>query len=167
MKKVREDVNYKIQELRQDIEKEIANVRTEFACLIKKVDIICDVVPRFAKLYESMSPQIAQLSTTENKNFMEVFTMLKELKTLSSTLASSSLLSYEDLINKFSKFEALLVQQPTPLSRISTLLPTTDAPPASPGVQGEKGKSKVRRLEAKMRKWWERCFLLRSQHQNQ
>ncbi|CAI9302133.1 unnamed protein product [Lactuca saligna] len=164
VKKVREDVNYILQELRQDMEKEIAIVRTDFASLNQKVEIICDAVTKFVKLYESLSPQIAQLSTTENKNFMEAFTMLKELKTLFSTPASSSLLSSEDLIQKFSKLEALLLQQLAPLSRISNLLPTMDAPPASTGVQGEKGKSKVRRLEAKMRKWWERCFLLRSQH---
>lgn len=102
-------MNVKLQELRQDMEKEIANVRTEFASLNQKVDIICDVVTKFAKLYESLSLQIAQLSTTENKNFMEVFTMLKELKTLSSTSASSSLLSSKDLIQKFSKFKALLL----------------------------------------------------------
>ena len=33
VKKVREDVNFKLQELRQDMEKEIAIVRTEFASL--------------------------------------------------------------------------------------------------------------------------------------
>ncbi|CAI9285485.1 unnamed protein product [Lactuca saligna] len=139
VKKVREDVNYKLQELRQDMEKEIANVRTEFASLNQKVDIICDAVTKFAKLYKSLSPQISQLSSTENKNFMEVFTLLKELKTLSSTPASSSLLSSEDLIKTFSQFESLLLQQLTPLSRISSLLPTMDAPLASTGVQaGEK-----------------------------
>ncbi|CAI9297485.1 unnamed protein product [Lactuca saligna] len=135
VKKVRENVNYKLQELRQDMKKEISNVRTEFASLNQKVDIICDAVTKFAKLYESLSPHIAQISTTENKNFMEVSTILKELKTLSSMPALSSLLSSEDLIQKFSKFEALLLQQFAPLSRISSLLPTTDAPPASTGEQ--------------------------------
>ncbi|CAI9273156.1 unnamed protein product [Lactuca saligna] len=120
VKKVREDVNYKLQELRQDMEKEIPNVRTEFASLNQKVDIICDAVTNFTKLYESLSPQIAQLSTTENKNLMKVFMLLKELKTLSSAPASSSLLSYEDLIKKFSQFKALLLQQLAPLSRISS-----------------------------------------------
>ncbi|CAI9303188.1 unnamed protein product [Lactuca saligna] len=104
------------------MEKEIAVVRTEFASLNQKVDIICDVVTKFAKLYESLSPQIYQLSTTENKNFMEVFALLKELKAISSKPASSSQLSSEDLIKNFSQFEAIFLQQLAPLSCISSLL---------------------------------------------
>ncbi|CAI9277935.1 unnamed protein product [Lactuca saligna] len=73
VKKVQEDANYKLQELRQDMEKEIANVRTEFASLNQKVDIMCDPVTKFAKLYESLSPQITQISITENKNFIRYF----------------------------------------------------------------------------------------------
>ncbi|CAI9280861.1 unnamed protein product [Lactuca saligna] len=88
VKKVRKDVNFKPQELRQDVEKEIAVVHTKFASLQQKVDIICDAFIKFSKLYESLSAQIAQLSTTENKNFYEVFTLL----------ALSSPLSSEDFI---------------------------------------------------------------------
>ncbi|CAI9277185.1 unnamed protein product [Lactuca saligna] len=117
-----------------------------FHSLNQKVDIICDVVTKFAKFYESLSPQITQLSTTENKNSMEVFSMLKELKALSFAPNSSSLLSSEDLINKFSKFEGLLLQQLDLLSRISSLLPTIDAPPGSTGVQG--GEKKVEGTKA-------------------
>ncbi|CAI9282452.1 unnamed protein product [Lactuca saligna] len=72
-------------------------------------------VTKFARLYESLSPQITQLSTNDNKNFMEVFELLKELKSLSSK-PTVSLLSSEDLIQKFSKFEELLVQHLAPLS---------------------------------------------------
>ncbi|CAI9293889.1 unnamed protein product [Lactuca saligna] len=120
VKKVREEVNFKIQELCEDMEKEISVVRTEFESINKKVDIICEAVAKFSKLYESLSPQITQLSTTDNKNFMEVFKLLKELKSLSSKPALS-ILSSEDLIQKFSKFEELLVQKLAPLSRISSL----------------------------------------------
>ncbi|CAI9263591.1 unnamed protein product [Lactuca saligna] len=59
VKKVHEDVNFKIQELRQNMDKEIACVRTKYASLIQKVEIICDVVTKFAKLYESLSPQVS------------------------------------------------------------------------------------------------------------
>ncbi|CAI9286377.1 unnamed protein product [Lactuca saligna] len=50
VKKLREDVNLKLQELRDDM------------------------------LYESLSPQITQLSTTDNQQFGEVIAMLKDLK---------------------------------------------------------------------------------------
>ncbi|KAL7592159.1 hypothetical protein Lser_V15G33908 [Lactuca serriola] len=76
------------------------------------------------------------VSTNENKNFMEVFTLLTELKALSSKPTSISQLSSEDLIKKFSQFKALLLQQLAPLSHISSLLPTTNAPPVSTGMQG-------------------------------
>ncbi|CAI9282731.1 unnamed protein product [Lactuca saligna] len=93
----------------QDMEKEIYVVQTEFDSINKKVDIICEAVTKFAKLYESLSPLISQLSTNNNnKNFMEVFTLLKEHKSLSSK-STASMLSSEDLIHKFSKFEELLI----------------------------------------------------------
>ena len=77
-----------------------------------------------------------QLSTTENHNFMEGLSLLKELKALSSKPDSISTLSSEDLHKKFSQFKALILQQLAPISRIFSLLPTTYAPPASTGVQG-------------------------------
>ncbi|CAI9265949.1 unnamed protein product [Lactuca saligna] len=128
VKKVCEDVNLKIQELHQYMDKEIACVRTDYASLNQKVDIIFDAVTKFAKLYESWSPQLSQLSTTKNKNFMEVITLLKELKELSTKPVSSSQLSSDFLLQKFSQFEDILLKQLAPLSRISILFPTTDAP---------------------------------------
>ncbi|CAI9277099.1 unnamed protein product [Lactuca saligna] len=49
-----------------------------------------------------------KLSTNDNKKFMEVFTLLKELKSLSSK-STASVLSSKDLIQKFSKFKELLI----------------------------------------------------------
>ncbi|CAI9266778.1 unnamed protein product [Lactuca saligna] len=56
----------------------------------------------FVNIYDmdanvTMGEDASHTGDNENKNFMEVFTLLKELKTLSSTPASSSLLSSEDL----------------------------------------------------------------------
>ncbi|CAI9286980.1 unnamed protein product [Lactuca saligna] len=73
--------DHMLMELREDMEKEISVVRTEIDSINKKGDIICDVVMKFGKLYESLSPEITQLSTNDNKNFLEVFELLKELKT--------------------------------------------------------------------------------------
>ncbi|CAI9271632.1 unnamed protein product [Lactuca saligna] len=61
----------------------------------------------FAKLYENMSPQLSQLSTNDNKNFMEVFALLKELKSLSSK-STASMLSSEDLIQNLLSLKSYL-----------------------------------------------------------
>ncbi|CAI9289793.1 unnamed protein product [Lactuca saligna] len=44
VKKVREDVNLKLQELRDDMVREVTVVQNDYATLHKKVDIICDAV---------------------------------------------------------------------------------------------------------------------------
>ncbi|CAI9269923.1 unnamed protein product [Lactuca saligna] len=101
VKKVREDVNFKLQELCQYMDKEIACVRTAYASLNQKVDIICDAMMIFSKLYESLSPQLSQLYTTERKIFMEVITLLMGIKELSTKLVSSSQLSSDFLLQIF------------------------------------------------------------------
>lgn len=93
VKKVREDVNMQIRELREDMSKEIANVQLDYASFKQKVNIICDVFTKYFKLYEHLSPQIAQLSTIDNQSFVEDITLLKELKDLTVMPASSSLIS--------------------------------------------------------------------------
>ncbi|CAI9281897.1 unnamed protein product [Lactuca saligna] len=66
VKKVREDVNLKLQELQNDMVREVIVVQNNYATLHKKFDIICDAITKYVTLYESLSPQITQLSTTEN-----------------------------------------------------------------------------------------------------
>ncbi|CAH1436028.1 unnamed protein product [Lactuca virosa] len=51
VKKVREDVNKQIHELREEMQKEVAAVHHDNASVNQKVDIICDAVTRFVKLY--------------------------------------------------------------------------------------------------------------------
>ncbi|CAH1427604.1 unnamed protein product [Lactuca virosa] len=46
VKKVREDVNLQIRELREDMQKELASVQQDFASLGQKIDIICDAVTK-------------------------------------------------------------------------------------------------------------------------
>ncbi|CAI9303286.1 unnamed protein product [Lactuca saligna] len=55
VKKVREDVNLKIQELHKDMNKEILSVQHDYARLHQKVSIICDAVTKFIKMYEGLS----------------------------------------------------------------------------------------------------------------
>ncbi|CAI9261474.1 unnamed protein product [Lactuca saligna] len=124
IKKVRDDVNLKIQELHEQMNKEIIYVQHDYASLHQKVDIICDVVTKFVKMYEGLSPQIAQISKSEAENFEGVMKLLKELKEISTK-----------------QFEAILNKKLAPLLRISSLLPATTAPPVFTGVQGGKRKS--------------------------
>ncbi|CAI9289389.1 unnamed protein product [Lactuca saligna] len=56
VKMVKEDVNLKIQELHEEMNKEIVSVQYDYASLRQKVDIICDAVTKFVKMYEGLSP---------------------------------------------------------------------------------------------------------------
>ncbi|CAI9261149.1 unnamed protein product [Lactuca saligna] len=54
VKKVREDVNLKIQELHEEMNKEIIFVQHDYASLHQKVDIICDAVTKFVKMSDEV-----------------------------------------------------------------------------------------------------------------
>ncbi|CAI9294418.1 unnamed protein product [Lactuca saligna] len=137
VKKVREDVNMKIRELREDMQREVQSVQQDYASINKKVDIICEAVTKYVKLYESMSPQLTHLSKLEKKNFGELIVFLKELKQLSVKPVSTWIITPKFLSDKFIQFEAILHKQLSPLTRISSILPTVlDAPPSFAWVQG-------------------------------
>ncbi|CAI9290611.1 unnamed protein product [Lactuca saligna] len=101
VKRVREDVNFKLQELREDMAKEIEVVKRDYASLNQQVDSIVEVVTKFVKLYEALSPNLTQLSTTESTSFAEINTQLNELKDLPSKSSSFSLITPEFLSQKF------------------------------------------------------------------
>ncbi|CAI9276980.1 unnamed protein product [Lactuca saligna] len=135
VKKVREDVNLKLQELCDDMVREVTVVHNDYATLHKKVDIICDAVTKYVTLCESLSPQISQLSTTINQKFGEAISMIKDSKDSVLKSATSLIITHEFLLQKFTQFEAIIHRQLAPLSTISNLLPTS-APPVRTGVQG-------------------------------
>lgn len=89
----------------------------------QKIDIICDAVTRFVKLFEIMSPQLTCLSEKDDKHFVEMIVLLQELKDLTVKPVPSSVITPEFLSQKFLQFEAILHQQLSPLTRISSLLP--------------------------------------------
>ncbi|CAI9304104.1 unnamed protein product [Lactuca saligna] len=55
--KVREDVNLKLQELRDYMSEEIVIAQQDYASLNQKVDIIAEVVTKFVKLYDTLGPK--------------------------------------------------------------------------------------------------------------
>ncbi|CAI9271738.1 unnamed protein product [Lactuca saligna] len=93
VKKVREDVNLQIEELREDMQKEVQVVQLDYASINQKVDIICNAVTRFVKLYETLNPQVINLYEQTAKHFDELVTLLKELKELLVKPISSSLIT--------------------------------------------------------------------------
>ncbi|CAI9286399.1 unnamed protein product [Lactuca saligna] len=101
VKKVREDGNLKLQDLRDDMVREVAVVQNDYATPHKKFDIICDVVTKYVTLCESLIPQITQLSTTDNQQFGEVISMLKDLKESVLKPTTSSIITPEFLSQKF------------------------------------------------------------------
>ncbi|CAI9288903.1 unnamed protein product [Lactuca saligna] len=72
VKKVREDVNLKIQELREDIGKEVSALQHDYSSLHQKFDIIADVVTKFVKLYESLVPKVAKTADTDVQSFANI-----------------------------------------------------------------------------------------------
>ncbi|CAI9283912.1 unnamed protein product [Lactuca saligna] len=62
VKKVREDVNLQIEELWEDMQKEVQVVQQDYAFINQKVNITCDAITRFVKLYETMNPQVINIS---------------------------------------------------------------------------------------------------------
>ncbi|CAI9285985.1 unnamed protein product [Lactuca saligna] len=72
VKKLREDVNLNLQELCDDMVRELTVFQNDYATLHNKVDIICDAVTKYVMLYKSLSPQITQLSTSDNQQLGEV-----------------------------------------------------------------------------------------------
>ncbi|CAI9269666.1 unnamed protein product [Lactuca saligna] len=136
VKKVREDVNMQIRELREEMTKEVQNIQQGYESADQKIDIICDAVVQCVKMFEQMNPQMISLSAKEEQNFGELVKQLKELQELSSK-SISPIVSQEFLFQKFTHFEAILHKHLPPLLRISSLLPNVSyALPTVTGVQG-------------------------------
>ena len=81
--------------------KEIEVVQRDYASLNQQVDIIADVVTKFVKLYEALSPQLTQLSTQESNSLAEITTHLNKLKALIEKSSSSPLITPMFLSQKF------------------------------------------------------------------
>lgn len=82
VKKVCEDVNFKLQELREDMGLEIAVLQQDYSSLHQKVDLIADVVTKFVKLYEALSPKVERMVVDDAQSFLNTNLLLVELKGL-------------------------------------------------------------------------------------
>ncbi|CAI9261907.1 unnamed protein product [Lactuca saligna] len=71
VKKVREDVNMQIRELRETMTKEVQHIQQGYESAHQKIDIICDAVVQCVQMFEQINPQMISLSATEEQHFGE------------------------------------------------------------------------------------------------
>ncbi|CAI9283581.1 unnamed protein product [Lactuca saligna] len=107
VKKVREDVNMQIHELRETMTKEVQHIQQGYESAHQKIDIICDAVVQCVKMFEQVNPQMISLSAKEEQHFAELVKLMKELQEISSKV-SSPIISQEFLCQNFIHFEAIL-----------------------------------------------------------
>lgn len=98
IKKVQEDVNLKIEELRQEMMKEIAKADQNYYNLHTKVDIITDAVTKLVEYHTSLN----------SKEFVHLQSVLAEVKEMISKLAipPTSTISQESISLLFSSLES-------------------------------------------------------------
>ncbi|CAI9282806.1 unnamed protein product [Lactuca saligna] len=129
VKKVREDVNLKLENLRVDMAKEVAAISHDFSTLYTKVDIIAFAVVNFFKWYKSLIPKVDKIAEIDLQNFSKVEDFLHNLKDLVSKIGlSSSLLTPESLAQRFDALESTLKAELAQLANLMNLIPTNASP---------------------------------------
>ncbi|CAI9295424.1 unnamed protein product [Lactuca saligna] len=104
VKTIRENVNLKIQELRDDMAKEFTALDHNYSTLHNKVDIIAGVVTKAVNWYNSLVPKFDKKVEVDVTGFGDIAKLVGELKDLISTFgsSSSSVFTTELLTQKFS-----------------------------------------------------------------
>ncbi|KAL7604851.1 hypothetical protein Lser_V15G19577 [Lactuca serriola] len=137
VKKVREDVNFKIHELKSDIEKELQAVNTRQEDLHKQV---VEILSQIHKL--NNTPVAADQNAATMEKFDILIKLVTELKSAVSQSSTSQIITPEYLSLKINTLEQVIQKALAPISNFSSLLPK-GAPPIFTGVQGgEKSRSK-------------------------
>ncbi|KAL7607644.1 hypothetical protein Lser_V15G16187 [Lactuca serriola] len=137
VKKVREDVNFKIQELKSDIEKDLQAVNTRQEDLHKQVVEILSQIHKLNNI-----PVAADQNVATMEKFDILIKLVTELKSAVSQSSTSQIITPEFLSLKINTLEQAIQKALAPISNFSSLLPK-GAPPVFTGVQGgEKSRSK-------------------------
>ncbi|CAI9275185.1 unnamed protein product [Lactuca saligna] len=139
VKKVREAVNIKLEELRVDMAKEVAVISHDFSTLHTKVDIIAVAVTNVMKWYQSLILKVDKIEELDTKSFSKIEDSFINLNDLVSKISSSSsLITPNSLSQKFAALESILKAELDPLANLLNLMSTT-APPIQTRVQGGEG----------------------------
>lgn len=72
VKKVREDVNFKIEEIRQEMKKEVVNVYQNYSTLHNKMYIVVDAVKKIAKFTSTLFIKVDLKSNNNSKEFVHL-----------------------------------------------------------------------------------------------
>lgn len=134
---IRENVNLKLQELNNDMVKEITVLTHNYSTLHMKVDIIADVVTQSIEWYNSFVPKFEKKVTVDATSFGDIVKLLGTLKDLMSKSRSStsSVFTPGFLTQNFSLLESIIHKELAPLVKLLPLMPT-GAPPIVTGMQG-------------------------------
>ncbi|KAL7602722.1 hypothetical protein Lser_V15G16687 [Lactuca serriola] len=137
VKKVREDVNFKIQELKSDLAKDLQAVNTRQEDLHKQV---VEILSQLHKLNNIPVADDQKVATMEK--FDLLIKLVTELKSAVSQSSTSQILTPKFLSLKINTLEQAIQKALAPISNFSSLLPK-GAPPVISGAQGgEKSRSK-------------------------
>ncbi|CAI9283126.1 unnamed protein product [Lactuca saligna] len=98
---VRENINLKVQELKEYMMKDIAALDHNYSTLHNKVDIIAGVVAKEVELYTSLGLKLDSKSEVDASSFGSVETLLEELKDIVSKVNNSKRIGSTCEICKF------------------------------------------------------------------
>lgn len=138
-KKVQEDVNLKVEEIRKEMMQEVTKVDHNYYILHTKVYIVVDVVTKIVEYH----------TTINSKEFVHLQGVLADVKAMISKLPipPTSTISQESISKMFSSLESRLKADLDPLLQLVNLIPRA-APPISIGVQGgDKGVGASKNLD--------------------
>ncbi|CAI9300099.1 unnamed protein product [Lactuca saligna] len=133
-----ENLNLKIEELGEDMAKEISALDNNYSSLHKKVDIIADTITKVLEWYNSLLSNVEKMAEDEVKSFGNIDKVLTELKglVLKSGFVSSLLISPKLLSEKFKLLELTIQKELAQLTKLINLMPTS-ALPVHTGVKAE------------------------------
>ncbi|XP_023735583.2 uncharacterized protein LOC111883500 [Lactuca sativa] len=137
VKKVREDVNFKIHELKSELAKDLQDIHTKHA------DVQKQIVEVSSKLQKFINVPVLEAHKEETKEkFDQLTKLVTELKTTVSHSSSTQILTPKFLSLKITTLEQAIQKALAPLTNFTSLLPKSAAPVFT-GVQGgEKSRSK-------------------------
>ena len=130
MKKVREDVNFKIHELKNEIAKELKDIHSQHLEVQKQVDVVA------TELNKVVTATILEANHKETKEkFDLILKMVTELKQVVSQSSPQQILTPECLSLNVNTLEQAIQKALAPIANFTSLLPK-HAPPAFTGVKG-------------------------------
>ena len=119
VKKVREDVNLNLEELKKEVSQEINNMYSQNNSIQEKVDIITGAVTNFIKTFQDTVPKFESKATEDKDQFAKLVELLAELKNVVSKPSQQSFLTHELLTQKLNVLDQVIQKVVAPISRFA------------------------------------------------